>query len=108
MVYINENSGTVTIPRHTQYTYGGYTLSISSNVSDTIDLVTDGNNISTNPLYYRFVLGSLDNISVGDYHYKLYDAENNLIESGLLSFGSYNREVTVNNTFNNQKIQYNG
>lgn len=107
MVYINENSGTISIPRHTFNTSGDYKLVVTSNISNDVILVEDGNNISTNTLYYKFALGSLTNLNVGEYTYKLY-VLNDVIETGLLTYGNFNRVVTVNNTFNNEKIQYYG
>ena len=107
MVYINENSGTISIPRHTFYSDGEYTLILTSNISNEVILVEDGNNISTNTLYYKFALGNLDTLNVGEYTYKLFDSDG-MIETGLLMFGNFNRVVTVNNTFNKEKIQYNG
>lgn len=107
MVYINSNSGTISIPRHTFNTSGGYKLVVTSNISNDVILVEDGNNISTNTLYYKFTLGSLDSLNVGEYTYTLYSLAN-VIETGLLMYGDFNRVVTVNNTFNKEKIQYNG
>lgn len=107
MVYINENSGTISIPRHTFDTSGNYTLLISSNLSGEIILVDDGGNISTNDLYYKFALSNLESLNVGEYTYKLYK-DSVVLETGLLMFGNFNRTVIVNNTFNNEKIQYNG
>ena len=107
MVYINSNSGTVTIPKHVSST-GDYTLVLTSNLSNDVVLVENGGNISTNSLYYKFALDNLSNLNVGEYTYTLYDATKNAVEVGLLTFGEYKREVTVNNTFNKEKIQYNG
>lgn len=107
MVYINNNSGTITIPKHT-ITTGTYTLILSSNLSDEVVLVEDGGDISTNSLYYKFALDNLSFLNVGEYTYKLYDVDNNVIETGLLTFGNFERQVIVNNTFNKEKIQYNG
>ena len=107
MVYINENSGTINIPRHTFNTTDSYTLLVSSNLSDDVILVKNGGNISTNNLYYKFTLGSLESLNVGEYTYKLYN-DSELVESGLLMFGKFDRKVIVNNTFNKQKTQYNG
>lgn len=108
MVYINENSGTVSIPRHTFIPSDSYTLLLSSNLSDDVILVEDGGNISTNSLYYKFALDNLNQLNVGEYKYKLFDVLNNVIEEGLLMFGNFDRKVIVNNTFNKEKIQYNG
>ena len=112
MVYINENSGTISIPRHTFNTTGLYRLIVSSNISNEVILVEDGNDISTNALYYKFAIGNLDKLNVGEYTYNLYvinnGISNSIIETGLLTYGNFNRVVTVNNTFNNEKIQYNG
>lgn len=109
MVYINSLSGSVTIPRHTFDidSTTGYTLILTSNMSNDVVLVDNGDNISTNTLYYRFTLCSLENLNVGEYTYKLY-IDSTVLESGLLMFGNFDRTVIVNNTFDKEKIQYNG
>ena len=108
MVYINENSGSITIPRHTFTDSGnGYDLILTSNLSNEVVLVNKGNNISTNSLYYKFALNSLTALNVGEYTYKLV-SDDVVLEIGLLTFGNYQRTVIVNNTFNTNKIQYNG
>lgn len=108
MVYINDTSGTITIPKHT-VTTGDYTLTVTSNLSDDVVLVDGGSNISTNSLYYKFTLSNLSNLNVGEYTYKLYDNTiKDIVEEGLLTFGTFERQIIVNNTFNKEKIQYNG
>lgn len=107
MVYINDTSGTITIPKHTETT-GTYNLILTSNLSDEVVLVENGGDISTNSLYYKFTLGNLSNLNVGEYTYTLYDALGNAVEQGLLTFGTFKRQIIVNNTFDKEKIQYNG
>ena len=107
MIYINETSGTISIPRHNPIGDGSYTLSLSSHLSNDVVLVENSGNISTNSLYYKFTLGDLSNLNVGEYTYKLWNGSE-IIETGLLVFGNFDRTVIVNNTFNKQKIQYNG
>lgn len=106
MIYINENSGTISIPRHTMECVGEYTVVLNSNMSNRIVLVQGAENISTNSLYYKFALDNLSEIAVGEYTYKVY-CHNTMVETGLLTFGNYSREVIVNNTFNVEKKQYN-
>lgn len=107
MIYINETSGTISIPRHNTIGDGSYTLRLSSHLSNDVVLVENSGNISTNDLYYKFTLGDLSNLNVGEYTYKLWNGSE-IIETGLLVFGNFDRKVIVNNTFNKQKIQYNG
>ena len=107
MIYINETSGTISIPRHNTIGDGVYTLCLSSHLSNDVVLVENGGNISTNNLYYKFTLGDLSNLNVGEYTYNLWNGSE-IIETGLLVFGNFDRTVIVNNTFNKQKIQYNG
>lgn len=107
MIYINETSGTITIPRHNFKGDGSYTLRLSSHLSNDVVLIENGGNISTNNLYYKFTLGDLSNLNVGEYTYKLW-SNSEIIETGLLVFGNFDRKVIVNNTFNKQKIQYKG
>ena len=108
MVYINEISGNITIPRHTFDNSEGYSLILTSNLSNSVVLINNGKNISTNQLYYKFAIDSLENLNVGEYRYSLYNNSEILLETGLLTFGEYKREVIVNNTFNKEKKQYNG
>lgn len=108
MVYINDASGTITIPKHTETT-GKYKLTVTSNLSNEVVLVDDGGNISTNSLYYKFTLDNLNNLNVGEYTYRLYVGKPEVIvEEGLLTFGTFERQIIVNNTFDKEKIQYNG
>lgn len=109
MIYINETSGTINIPRHTYDTIGNYSLIVTSNLSNDVTIVENGENISTNSLYYKFTLDNLNLLNVGEYTYNLYDDNSSVvIETGLLMYGNFKREVIVNNTFNKDKVQYNG
>lgn len=106
MVYINELSGTISIPKHTVESASKYTLILTSNLSNEVTLVDEGSNISTNSLYYKFTL-NVPNLNVGEYTYTLY-GNDKVIEQGLLVYGDYNRQVIVNNTTTKNKVQYNG
>lgn len=109
MVYINDTSGTITIPKHMDVVSdSGFTLILTSNLSNNVVLVENGGDISTNSLYYKFALNNLSSLNVGEYTYTLYDDSENAVEVGLLTFGTFERQVIVNNTFNGEKIQYNG
>lgn len=108
MIYITGLSGSVSVPRHNNSRSSGYTLALSSNLAGEYTIVEDGEDVSTNPLYYKFQLGDLTSIPTGEYKYTLYDDYAKVLETGLLTFGEYRREVVVNNTFNKQKVQYNG
>lgn len=107
MVYINDTSGTITIPKHIESS-GKYTLVLTSNLSNDVTIVEDGSDISTNPLYYKFALDNLEYLNVGEYTYTLYDADDYILETGLLTYGEFKREVIVNNTTVIEKKQYNG
>ena len=111
MIYINEYSGAVSVSRHNSKDVSAYfRMVLTSNMCNDIILVNDGNDISTNPLYYKFPLNDLSNLYVGEYTYKLYGSDNpeTVLETGLLVFGNYERKVVVNNSFEKEKIQYNG
>lgn len=109
MVYINQCSGTITIPKHTKTTgLDLYKMVISSHLTDDITLFDNGYNISTNGLYYKFPLGDLNNLNVGEYTYKLYDNENHVLETGLLTFGNFKVKITHKGEYLENKIQYNG
>lgn len=108
MVYINENSGTITIPKHINVDGSGFTMILTSNMANDVTVVENGGNISTNGMYYKFTLDNLNQLNVGEYTYKLYDESDSVIEEGLLMFGKFDRQPIVNNTFRKTKIQYNG
>lgn len=107
MIYINDTSGTITVPKHSDVYSSGYTVVLSSNLSNDVAIVENGSDISTNPLYYKFALNN-HNLNVGEYTYKLYGDSEDVLEIGLLTYGEFNREVIVNNTTVKEKIQYNG
>lgn len=108
MIYITELSGSVNVPRHCNGVASAYTMELTSNLTDDITIVENGEDISTNPLYYKFELGDLSSLTVGEYTYTLYDEYGMVLEKGLLTFGEFQRTAVVNNTFNKQKVQYNG
>lgn len=108
MVYINENSGTITIPKHINVDGSGFTMILTSNMANDVTVVENGGNISTNGMYYKFALDNLNQLNVGEYTYKLYNDSDSVIEEGLLMFGKFDRQPIVNNTFRKTKIQYNG
>lgn len=85
----------------------GYTMVLTSNMSNDIILVNAGYDISSNPLYYKFKLLN-PKLNVGEYTYNLYDDSNHILETGLLCYGNFDRKITVNNTYEKEKIQYNG
>lgn len=105
MIYINETSGSINIPRHT-FSEGIYKLILTSNVSNEIVLVENGENISTNDLYYKFAI-NIEGLNPGEYTYKLYSDEV-VVEIGLITFGNYNISKVVYESFNPFKVQYNG
>lgn len=107
MIYLNDLSATVSVPRHTQDVSSAYTLVLTSNLSDSVALINSGSNVSTNSLYYKFPIDENVKLNVGEYTYTLYDDSENVLEQGLLTYGAYSRQVIVNNT-TNEKIQYNG
>lgn len=105
MIYLNENSGCISIPRHT-FSDGYYTLVLTSNLTNEIILVDDKENISTNDSYYKFEI-TTDELTPGEYTYELYNNEV-VIELGLITFGSYEKSRVEYDTFNPFKVQYNG
>lgn len=109
MIYINDTSGTISIPRHNKIHSLRFTLVVTSNLSNDIKLVEHGGDISTNPLYYKLSLGSLDSLNVGEYTYKLYgDFSEEVLETGLLQYGSFERAIIENTFSDKEKKQYNG
>lgn len=106
MTYLDEIDTELTIPRHTFGESTGYILELSSNMSDSI--VFNVNNVSSNSLYYTFNLNDTERLNVGEYNYTLKDSNLRVLETGLITFGNYERTVTANDTTNYNKIQYNG
>lgn len=107
MIYLSDTSEFIVIPKHVN-SEGNYTLKVTSNMSNEVILVENGSNISTTDLFYKFSISNLNLLNVGEYTYTLYDKDNNISETGLLTYGDYKREVVAYNTFNNEKKQYNG
>lgn len=108
MIYINETSGTISIPRHNKIHSLGLTLVVTSNLSNDITLVEDGGDISTNPLYYKLAISNLGSLNVGEYTYKLYGDYSEVLETGLLQYGSFERAIIENTFSDKEKKQYNG
>ena len=106
MVYIDKNKDIITIPRHTKADYNTYSLVLSSSMSTTFTLVDEMGNISTNPFFYSFPLDNKE-IAEGEYSYKLI-SEDVILETGLITYGSYSRSGLVMNNTSNLKLQYNG
>lgn len=109
MIYINEMSGTISIPKHTTAS-GHFNLVLTSPLSDTVTLVANGEDISTNDLYYKLTLSSLSDLNVGEYQYSLFEVDNpaDILEVGLLTFGEYSRNIVQNIQTKRNKVQYNG
>lgn len=108
MIYISDLTQEVSIPRHTTSSAESYRLVLTSNMTDSFTIVEEGEDVSTNPLFYKFELSDLSSLTVGEYTYTLYNDFGAVLERGLLVYGDYEREVVVNNTFSKEKIQYNG
>ena len=107
MIYINDFSGTITIPK----TYSDehsetYNVVVTSKLGNEIYFVPDGANISTNPLYYKFGV-SPAKLEYGEYTYKLIGYPNVILEEGILVHSALKSGVINYNT-EKEKIQYNG
>lgn len=107
MVYIDKSSTTITIPRHTKAEDNTYSLVLSSSMSTTYTLVAEMGDTSINPFFYTFPLDNW-NIADGEYSYKLLNSEDVILETGLITVGSYDRTGVIVNNTSNQKVQYNG
>ena len=88
MIYINSNSGSINIPRHTFNYSQWYSLTLFSHLSEEVNLVVEGENISTNELYYKFAINDTANLNLetGEYTYKLKNSDDVVIENGLLTY----------------------
>lgn len=107
MVYIDKTSTLITIPKHTKEESYTYSLVLSSSMATTYTLVDKMGNTSINPFFYSFPLGNW-NIADGEYQYKLLNSEDVVLECGLITIGSYDRNGVVMKNTSNEKVQYNG
>lgn len=112
MVYIDNLSEFVYIPRHNNETSEAYSVELTSRIhTDSINLVENQENVSDTPLYYKLRLAMvLSSIPTGEYEYTLYGDFGEVLEKGLLTFGDYRPEWKPGYTFDpyfNRKRQYN-
>lgn len=107
MIYINELSSVISIPKHSVTYSDRFTVVLSSHLTNEFIIVNDEENISTNFLYYKFPITQLE-IPVGEYTYKVISPSSEVVETGLLVYGNYQRGDVVSNTFSKQIIQYEG
>ncbi len=107
MIYI-ESDSSILIPRHTYIDYGSYTLILTSNMSNPTTIVNGMSNISANTFYYKFQLSIPDSLPYGEYTYTLYNEDNLVVETGLLTYGNFDRTGLVSKNTSQNKIQYNG
>lgn len=106
MIYINENTDKIIIPRRSTFVGSTYTLVLSSHLTNDFVLVDNDVNYSSNSLFYEFHLTEPINLYVGEYEYVLYSTNSEVVERGLLVYGNYDKcDVVVNET-KKEKIQY--
>lgn len=105
MIYINEQSTYIAIPKHLSGKIP-YELTVKSPTLNMV-LATDVEDISEEPSYYIFTIDpSQTSLTVGEYEYSLRTEEGEEIEVGLLTYGDYKRSDIVQTDMPTQTIQF--
>ena len=105
MIFINEHSLSIVIPKHTSIISGKFKLELVHQSTQTKFEFCDLGDLSEKSKLYLFQL-DFSNLLDGTYNYYLY-ADDELIEEGLLVFGDFESEVKEYQK-NNSMISYNG
>ena len=115
MIWINKNTTILEIPKHTSFIGERYGIKLKNVLTSNEYNFTAEMSASNSALLYKFQVGELPTMDVGEYEYELY-AFNTIegqevrtkIESGLLNYGDYTRETSQYEPEANTIIQYNG
>lgn len=120
MIWINDESETIQIPRHTGIAGDSYSLTLLNETTRQSFEFPNLSNISTDALLYEFEFVVDENMDEGQYSYMLYahtviddqgTEVSSMIESGLLIYGDYEREEDEVSEYDpeiNTIIQFNG
>lgn len=116
MIWIDNNTTILEIPKHTSYEGERYGIKlINVLTSNEYDFVVEMS-ASDSALLYKFQVGEMPSMDEGEYEYQLYafntiegQEVRTLIESGLLIFGDYQRDgVPTFESEANTIVQFNG
>lgn len=108
MVYINENSEYIVIPRHTKGTEKrAMSVFVTSPLSNRTEIVDGCNNTSDSPFYWKFTIDQYPPF-VGEYTYEIL-ANSEVIERGLLTYGDYKGDEikSINHSKDNIQLKKN-
>lgn len=112
MIYLNDLSDYMYIPKHNNESSEKYIVRIKSRINlDTRDIVMNQENESDTPLYYKLKLADvISYLPHGEYEFTLYGDFGEEFEHGLVTIGDYDREYKTSYTFDPyfwRKRQYN-
>ena len=107
MVYIDSETNTITIPRHSENESTTFSLELTNNIGGGVTTYS-GLTPSEETTAYMYVIPfHLEDVPTGEYTYKLIGNGGDVAEFGLLNYGNYVAPTTeYNNT--TERIQYNG
>lgn len=71
---------------------------------DTV-IATDIEDISTSKMFYIFTINA-SQMTVGEYEYQLKDSTGKLLDSGLLTYGTYRKSEPVSANMPTENIQF--
>ena len=91
MLYINNNTEIISIPKHIESTLEAHTLHLVNNLANGIDFIIPLEIVAQNDYYYILKINN-QNIPTGEYTYYL-KSDNTTLESGLLVYGDYIKDV---------------
>lgn len=115
MIWINNSTEIIEIPKHSSATGNRYKIKLTNNITKKEYEFNVGLSVSDSALMYAFRV-NLPAMDDGEYIYELYaikivglEEQSTLIESGLLIYGNYQRSgVSEFEPESNTIVQYNG
>ena len=111
MVFINNSSTSIQIPKHNESIEGSLVLKITNNITGMEYEWEDLVDVSESPILYEFAFLPYNTMDEGEYSYGLFVVVNeneSLIESGLLVYGDYVRETSQYESDTNKIVQFDG
>lgn len=106
MIFIKRSSTAVWIPQHTK-AEGPYTLSLTHNLTNAEHTFNDLKNEGYKSGYWIFMNLDLRELTSGEHTYKVFDKDNNQLETGLLQV-MYELSEPISYKTEKTTVQYGG
>lgn len=96
MIFLNEQSQTIKIPRHERTSGGYYALNVTRNLTGEVREFDALDNTSETALFYEF---AVDNwlSAYGEYTYELSEDTGKVLEIGIIRYGDFTGEISEYN-----------